>query len=61
MTHESSLFSSYSTHPSMKNVKTTNESSTNMLGEGLIPLTSSISLFIVLHVPCLSSNLLSIS
>ena len=61
MTCESSLCSSYSTHPSMKNVKTENGSSVVVLGEVSIPLTSSMSLSIILYDLYPPSNLLSIS
>jgi hypothetical protein len=61
MTHESSNFSSYNTHPSKRCVKTANGSSSAVSGVGSLPLTSSISLSTVLHVPHLSGKLLSIS
>jgi hypothetical protein len=61
MTHESSNFSSYNTHPSKRCVKTANGSSSAVSGVGSLPLTSSMSLSTVLHVPHLSGKLLSIS
>jgi hypothetical protein len=61
MTHESSNFSSYNTHPSKHCVKTANGSSSAVSGVGSLPLTSSMSLSTVLHVPHLSGKLLSIS
>jgi hypothetical protein len=61
MTHESSNFSSYNAHPSKRCVKTANGSSSAVSGVGSLPLTSSISLSTVLHVPHLSGKLLSIS
>jgi hypothetical protein len=61
MTHESTNFSSYNTHPSKRCVKTANGSSSAVSGVGSLPLTSSISLSTVLHVPHLSGKLLSIS
>lgn len=54
------FFLPFNTHPSTKNVKTTNGSSSTMMGVGFIPLTSSMSPSTVFHIPCLSSNLLSI-
>jgi hypothetical protein len=61
MTHESSNFSSYNTYPSKRCVKTANGSSSAMSGVSSLPLTSSMSLSTVLHVPHLSGKLLSIS
>jgi hypothetical protein len=61
MTHESTNFTSYNTHPSKRCVKTANGSSSAVSGVGSLPLTSSISLSTVLHVPHLSGKLLSIS
>jgi hypothetical protein len=61
MTHESSNFSSYNTYPSKRCVKTANGSSSAVSGVGSPPLTSSMSLSTVLHVPHLSGKLLSIS
>jgi hypothetical protein len=61
MTHESSNFSSYNTYPSKCCVKTTNGSSFAVSGVGSLPLTSSMSLSTILHVPHLSGKLLSIS
>jgi hypothetical protein len=61
MTHESSNFSSYNTYPSKCCVKTTNGSSSAMSGVGSLPLTSSMSLSTILHVPHLFGKLLSIS
>uniref|UniRef100_A0A2N9FA47 Integrase catalytic domain-containing protein n=1 Tax=Fagus sylvatica TaxID=28930 RepID=A0A2N9FA47_FAGSY len=49
MTHESSNFSSYNTHPSKRCVKTANGSSSAVSGVGSLPLTSSMSLSTVLH------------
>jgi hypothetical protein len=60
MTNDSKLFLLYTT--TLRNtVKVANGLSTPVLGAGSIPLSSSLSLSSVLHVPSLSNNLMSIS
>ena len=60
MTNDSKLFTLYTTTP-RKTVKVANGLSTPVLGAGSISLSSSLSLSLVLHVPSLSNNLMSIS
>ena len=60
MTNDSKLFTLYTTTP-RNTVKVANGLSTPVLGAGSIPLSSSLSLSSVLHVPSLSNNLMSIS
>ena len=60
MTNDSKLFSLYTT--TLRNtVKVANGLSTPVLGVGSIPLSSFLSFSLVLHVPSLSNNLMSIS
>lgn len=61
MSTESNLFSTYNPNPSKPCILTTDGSPIMVSGEGRVPITSSMSLSTVLHVPNLSCNLLSIS
>lgn len=61
MTGLSNLFSSYITCSGRQQVKIADGSLTSVSGKGSIPVTPSMSLSSVLHVPNLSTNLLSVS
>ncbi len=60
MTYQSSLFTTYSPCPSSRKVATADGSLTTVAGIGDVPLSSSLILRNVLHVPKLSTNLISI-
>lgn len=60
MTHSSNLFSTYSPCPSNKKIATADGSLTTVAGRGDVQISPSIILKNVLHVPKLSTNLVSI-
>ena len=60
MTFESSLFIAYSPFPSIRKVVTADGSLTTVAGIGDAQINSSLTLKNVLHVPKLSTNLISI-
>lgn len=60
MSTKSNMFSTYNPNPSKPCILAADGSPTIVSGEGNIPITSSMSLSMVLHLPNLSCNLLSI-